>query len=410
VMEKQEAVGGALSAATFAPDIRPSTRRVSGFEKIVGLSADMQQRIRDKELNQRLEEHRKEFRDYLAVDGNPTLAELGITGRLAERLQARHLDTLKKIERYGDRKRSMRANLATIKGVSGAQAAEVDRAARRWQAEHGVELWRVTARVEALSDLDYAVFVDDLKKVVEPVLAAYRARGVRGIEAVYTGLVPLVYKTQHELLWGLFKSLALAFVLIALVMMVILKSWRAGLLSMIPNLFPVAVVFGVMGWAGALVDVGAMMCASVALGIAVDDTMHYLTWFRKGLDEGLDREGAAMMAYERCATAMTQTTLIGGLGLAVFMFSTFTPTQQFGVMMLVLLSAALFGDLVFLPALLTGPLGRSFGSPKQPKPSEEPLPEQGPPEVPVEKKIVSLPVPTHAGALHFRSDVPHQSH
>ena len=130
---------------------------------------------------------------------------------------------------------------------------------------------------------------------------------------------------------------------------------------MIPNLFPVVVVFGIMGWSGILVDVGTMMTASVALGVAVDDTMHYLTWFRRGLDEGLDRKGAAMRAYERCGTAMTQTTLIGGLGLAAFAFSTFTPTQRFGTLMLTLLAVALVGDLVFLPALLTGPLGRVFG-------------------------------------------------
>jgi predicted RND superfamily exporter protein len=180
-------------------------------------------------------------------------------------------------------------------------------------------------------------------------------------------LVPLVYKTQHELLSGLFKSLTMAFILIALVMMFVLKNPGAGLLSMIPNVFPVVMIFGIMGWMGILVDVGSMMTASVALGVAVDDTMHYLTWFRQGLDEGLDREGAAMLAYRRCGTAMTQTTLIGGLGLAAFAFSTFTPTQRFGTLMLVLLFAALFGDLVFLPAILTGPLGRVFGGGKKRK-------------------------------------------
>ena len=94
--------------------------------------------------------------------------------------------------------------------------------------------------------------------------------------------------------------------------------------------------------------------------MAVDDTVHYLRWFRIGLDQGYDRKGAAMVAYERCATAMSQTTLIAGLGLSVFALSTFTPTQRFGYMMLALLFAALFGDLIFLPALLSGPLGRFF--------------------------------------------------
>ncbi|MCP4247567.1 MAG: MMPL family transporter, partial [bacterium] len=112
-----------------------------------------------------------------------------------------------------------------------------------------------------------------------------------------------------------------------------------------------------------------MMTASVALGVAVDDTIHFLTWFRRGLDQGRDRKGAVMLAYERCGTAMSQTTLIGGLGLSVFAFSTFTPTQRFGVLMLALLTAALIGDLIFLPAILSGPIGRFFGlSRKKPKP------------------------------------------
>jgi len=122
----------------------------------------------------------------------------------------------------------------------------------------------------------------------------------------------------------------------------------------------VIVIFGIMGWTNILVDVGSMMTASVALGVAVDDTIHYLTWYRRGLDRGLDRKGAVMMAYERCATAMTQTTLIAGFGLAVFAFSTFTPTQRFGMLMLTLLFAALLGDLIFLPAMLSGPFGRLF--------------------------------------------------
>jgi predicted RND superfamily exporter protein len=181
-----------------------------------------------------------------------------------------------------------------------------------------------------------------------------------GITPVYTGVVPLVYKAQRTLLSGLVNSIGLAFVLICFVMILILRSPLAGLLSMVPNLFPVLVIFGGMGWLGIYVDIGTMMCASVAMGVAVDDTVHYLTWFRRGILSGLDRRGAVKLAYEKCATAMIQTTIIGGLGLAVFMLSTFTPTQRFGLLMLILLSAALIGDLIFLPALLAGPIGRFF--------------------------------------------------
>ncbi len=197
------------------------------------------------------------------------------------------------------------------------------------------------------------------------------------IHVIYTGLVPIVYKAQRELLKSLIHSIGWAFGMIALVMMIVLRNGRirplnlinvrAGMLSMIPNVFPIVIIFGAMGHRHILVDIGTMMTASVAMGVAVDDTIHFLTWFRDGIARGLSRNEAIIQAYRRCAAAMTQTTLIGGLGLAVFALSTFTPTQYFGVMMLTLLGAALVGDLIFLPALLAGPLGRYFCPPAQPQ-------------------------------------------
>ncbi|MBQ6827503.1 MAG: MMPL family transporter, partial [Thermoguttaceae bacterium] len=182
-----------------------------------------------------------------------------------------------------------------------------------------------------------------------------------GFAAKYTGMVPLVYKTQHELINGLTSSLVMAFFLIAFVFIFLLRSVTAGFIAMIPNIFPVVVIFGFMAWAGIQVDVGTMMTASVALGVAVDDTMHYLTWFSEGISSGMRPKEAALNAYRRCAPAMTQSTLIAGLGLFSFAASTFVPTQRFGILMLAILSTALIGDLIFLPALLTcKPFGRFF--------------------------------------------------
>jgi len=185
--------------------------------------------------------------------------------------------------------------------------------------------------------------------------------GPRPIRAVYTGMIPLVYKTQRQLLISLNESIMWATVLIAVVMMFVLRSPMAGLISMIPNVFPIVMIFGALGWLGIKVDIGIMMTASVALGVAVDDTVHFLTWFRRGVTQGMNRVQAVMLAYDRCATAMLQTTIIGGLGLAVFATSTFTPTQQFGYLMISMLGAALIGDLLLLPAILAGPLGTFFG-------------------------------------------------
>ena len=245
----------------------------------------------------------------------------------------------------------------------------------------------------------------DTKQPVDGMLTA-KARQDAGetvdISTMYTGIVPIVYKAQRSLLESLIQSIGLAFVMISVVMMLLLRPWgsktrptnllniRGGMISMLPNMFPVIIVFGFMGhmnrWFGGhvdsfLVDIGSMMTASVAMGVAVDDTIHFLNWYRNALAKGHDRKSAIKVAYDRVATAMTQTTLIGGLGLSAFALSTFTPTQRFGVLMLILLAMALVGDLILLPALIAGPLGKYFGEEK-PRPQTEALPTDELPETP----------------------------
>ena len=216
-------------------------------------------------------------------------------------------------------------------------------------------------------------------RITESTLLADRTPTVIGggpIQAIYTGVIPVVYKAQRTLLTSLADSIALAFVLIAIVMVILLNpgsgpaewirpknfayGFAAGMVAMIPNVFPVILVFGLMCHLGIEIDIGTMMTASVAMGVAVDDTIHYLAWFRENLDKGKSRYESVIETYRRVGPAMTQTTIVGGLGLFVFALSTFTPTQRFGTLMLVMLFAALIGDLVLLPALLAGPLGRVF--------------------------------------------------
>jgi predicted RND superfamily exporter protein len=205
--------------------------------------------------------------------------------------------------------------------------------------------------------------VDLVEPPVPPFSAAIAAdvdEGPRTIRSMYTGIIPLVFKTQRQLLVSLQESIEMATLLIAALMAVLLRSVRAGLVAMLPNLFPICMVFGALGWAGYKIDIGIMMTASVALGVAVDNTLHLLTWVRNGLRDGLDRRAATLLAYDRCAVAMVQSAMVGGLGLLVFATATFTPTQQFGYLMVTILGAALVGDTIMLPAIIVSPLGKCF--------------------------------------------------
>lgn len=362
--EKQ--VGGVLSVVTMLPDpTKGSAAERAGWNGQVIRNYG----VLGEYVKQDLLAAERKYREKALKDGqknlSPTLAELGIAEPLAEKMASLEMKTLEELRAGIEEAQETGA-------VSEAEAAELHQQIYQWQVNHCDELFRITCRVKALTDVDYGEFVDDLRKTINPVVERWLAEknlyepGMEApVQAIYTGSVPLVYKTQHELMNSLFQSILLAFATISLVMMIMLKNFTGGICAMIPNVFPVAVVFGMMGWLGILCDLGAMMTASVALGIATDDTIHYLTWYRRALDEGLPHREAALSAYRRCATAMTQTTLISAFGLSVFAFSTFTPTLYFGIMMLILLFMALFGDLIYMPAILTISGGRMFSKGKK---------------------------------------------
>jgi predicted RND superfamily exporter protein len=232
------------------------------------------------------------------------------------------------------------------------------------------ELWRISARVSAIKEVDYALFKADLQKKIDPVLARLDGEGVEGVAVDYTGLVPLVYKAQHSLLENLKIGFVFDFAIIVAVMILLCRAFSAGLVLLLPAAFPAVLVFGGMGWGNALakwlgagnvfIDIGTVMAPSVALGVTVDDVVHFMLWFRRGIADGLDRRQATMLAYKGCARAMYQSWGVIGIGLSVFSLSPFGPTQRFGHMMLAMLTIALVGNLVLMPALLSGPLGAVF--------------------------------------------------
>jgi uncharacterized protein len=220
------------------------------------------------------------------------------------------------------------------------------------------EQWRISGRIEALSNLDYASLLKEFTDAVRRMLEQDEAARRLGVTENISGGVFLVAMAQQRLLWDLAESFALAFVLISIAMMVLTRSLAIGMLAMIPNVFPVLLIFGLMGWGGMPVDVGTMMTACVALGIAVDDTSHFLTWYRRAIAEGHANHAALRQAYRHCATPMLQTSVICGLGMLVFTVSPFMPAARFAWLMFALLAAALVADLLILPALLASPLGR----------------------------------------------------
>lgn len=217
----------------------------------------------------------------------------------------------------------------------------------------GNEVWRIRAQSIVTGDINYASLTKELETLISETL-----QESPGTDYLVTGMVPLFLRTQRAVLESLIKSFGLAFIVIAGVMIILLRSVTSGILSMLPNLFPVGVVFGLVAWSGTAVDIGTMITASVALGIAIDGTLHLLTWYRDGIRHGMSQENAVVLALQHCGPAMWQTSATIALGIVIVSGADLLLISRFGILMAGLVVMALVADVVLLPALLGGWLGR----------------------------------------------------
>jgi len=254
--------------------------------------------------------------------------------------------------------RSIQASLVN-KGIRLARPQFEQAAMLRTTAEGDV--WRLTARVSALAPLDYGDVLKQLEQSLTEPLEQAPAESRHQISISTSGIMPLVHQIQGQLLSDLFNSLMSALAVITLTMTLVQAGILNGILAMASNVFPIVIAFGLMGLLAVPMDIGSVMTASIALGIAVDDTLHFLTFFRHELHQpGATRRSAVLATYLDCGPAMIQTSVSCGIGLLVFAFSDFVPTSRFAVLMAFLLALALAGDLLLLPALLLSPAGKLF--------------------------------------------------
>ena len=152
---------------------------------------------------------------------------------------------------------------------------------------------------------------------------------------------------------SMIQGTAIAFLLISAIMVVALRSWRLGLLSLIPNTVPAAMAFGVWGLTVGRIGFAVSVVVAMTLGIVVDDSVHFLTkYLRARREQGLAADAAARYALRSVGTALTVTTLVLVAGFLVLAQSTFLQNSQMGSLSAVTIALALIADLLLLPALL----------------------------------------------------------
>ena len=166
-----------------------------------------------------------------------------------------------------------------------------------------------------------------------------------------TGIVPLLVDMQERLLESQIRSFVLAFLLIGPLIAVLLRSPRYAALSLAPNLTPIVLSLGIMSLFDIALDPATVMIAGIALGIAVDDTIHLLEFYLARRRAGIGVVLAIDESLQTVGRAMIRTSVITTVGFLVLCFSEFLPLFYFGLFTAVAMLAALLAALVVLPAL-----------------------------------------------------------
>ena len=188
---------------------------------------------------------------------------------------------------------------------------------------------------------------EDLKKEINQIFDADK------YNVILTGKALLYLKGTHYLIKNLFISLSLAILLIAMFMAYLFRSYKVIIISLIPNLLPLIITAGVMGFTGIPLKPSTILVFSVAFGISVDNTIHFLAKYRQELiDNNWKINSAVYSSIREAGVSMLYTSIVLFFGFAIFMISSFGGTVALGGLVSVTLLFAMLANLILLPSLL----------------------------------------------------------
>lgn len=209
---------------------------------------------------------------------------------------------------------------------------------------------RMTITLKNAGSYVYVPMVEDIQRKMDNLFKPTKAQ-YPDFEVSLTGNISLMFKLVDYISWSQVKSFGLALVVISLLLLIVFGSVRIGIIALFPNLMPIFLAFGLMGHFNIPLDTDTLLIAPIIIGIAVDDTIHFLTHYRAGMHETGNIKTAIQLSIREAGQAITFTSLVLGIGFLVFLFSPHMALKNFGVLSSLAIFVALFTDLLLLPAL-----------------------------------------------------------
>jgi uncharacterized protein len=191
--------------------------------------------------------------------------------------------------------------------------------------------------------------IDDVSRIVAEEFPAGPGRPAGEVTGFFVLLAQLVERMLSDQWFTFFLAAAGIFLLLAAAF----SSPLLAAVALVPNVLPIFVVLGMLGWAGERVNMGTAMIAAVSMGLSVDSSIHYIAAFRRRLAAGDAFSAALETAHQTAGRAMIFSTLALVVGFLALTTSGFIPTVSFGALSCLTLTGGLVGNLVVLPVLLT---------------------------------------------------------
>lgn len=173
----------------------------------------------------------------------------------------------------------------------------------------------------------------------------WRTNGVEGYQARATGIMYEFARAENRIADGQIFGVQLAILAIGLLLLLIFRSWRLASAALIANVVPMLTAFGGMAWLGIPLDAGTVLVANLALGIAVDDTIHFASVYQN--------EATLDATLRRVLPSLASTTFAVGAGFSVLGFSEFAFTRNLGLLTATIMLLCFLADVVLLPCLLS---------------------------------------------------------
>jgi len=192
--------------------------------------------------------------------------------------------------------------------------------------------------------------IDQIGQRIDRWIAANTDSSVAQFRRTGTGLI--VDKNSEYVRQSLLEGLGLAVLIVSLLMALLFRNWKMLLISLVPNIFPLLLAGALLGFIGIELEAGISIVFAVIFGIAVDDTIHFLSKYKLAMDEGMSKEAALRITFTETGKAICLTTVVLFFGFLVMLFSIHPPSVTVGLLISVTLISALLSDMAFIPLLI----------------------------------------------------------